>query len=220
MNAIRDSGSLQITKSGELIVTEELEQALRGVPDSVTGLLTSKVDKLTPSQQTILKIAAIIGQTFTFKTLAALLPDENSRANLKKDLGFLTRGGMVVLETPDPNSSYSFVNTILRDVVYDLMLFSQRKHIHKAIVDIYKTDFQGMTTYYPILGYHCKQAELDEEANQHFTKAGSTCLFNYANKEATTFFSEAIHLTEKLKRMASIEGISLERKLGQGNLWC
>jgi hypothetical protein len=38
----------------------------------------------------------------------------------------------------------------------------------------------------------------------------------YANKEATTFFTEAISLATKLRMMNTLEGISMERKLGTG----
>lgn len=34
------------------------------IPDNIAALLTSKVDKLTPSQQVILKVASVIGQIF------------------------------------------------------------------------------------------------------------------------------------------------------------
>jgi hypothetical protein len=74
------------------------------------------------------------------------------------------------MENPNPNLAYSFVNTLLRDVVYDLMLFSQRKQIHQSLVDYYKKEFQGVQSYYPLLAYHCKEAELDEEAMLYYTK--------------------------------------------------
>jgi predicted ATPase len=49
---------------------------IENVADSVTGLLTSKVDKLTPSQQIILKVASIIGRTFPVRLLTSCLPVE------------------------------------------------------------------------------------------------------------------------------------------------
>jgi predicted ATPase len=65
-------------------MSEETEISLRGVPDSVAGLLTSKVDKLTPSQQTLLKFASIVGNTFPVKALSAIMTDETIHLQLNK----------------------------------------------------------------------------------------------------------------------------------------
>jgi hypothetical protein len=40
--ALRDSGALQITKTGECILTKEAQQS---VPTNLVGLMTSKVDR-------------------------------------------------------------------------------------------------------------------------------------------------------------------------------
>jgi predicted ATPase len=47
------------------------------------------------------------------------------------------------MENPEPNLTYSFQSTLVRDVVYDLMLFSQRKEIHKRLIQIYQTEYPG-----------------------------------------------------------------------------
>ena len=42
------------------------------------------------------------------------------------------------------------------------------------------------------------------------------CLSQFANKEAVTFFAEAIQLTDKLNTSHSYDAISTKRNLGQG----
>ncbi len=65
------------------------------------------------------------------------------------------------------------------------------------------------------MAYHLQQAEEDESAIGFYLKSGSNCLYNYAHKEAITFFTEAISLIAKLKRLGTLEAIEVERKLGQ-----
>lgn len=91
---------------------------------------------------------------------------------------------------------------------------------------MFREHFEGRSAYYPLIAYHLKQAEEYEMALEYFIKgldlscpsnplAGDTCRLNYANKEAVTFFTEALNLVNKLNQGKSFESVSLERKLGQ-----
>lgn len=138
VSALQESGALQVTKTGECIMTSEIENCLSSVPSSLGGLLTGKIDRLTPENQVILKCASIIGQTFSVKMLRQILPAETDQKNLKRALRQIESANLIVLETPDPNLSYSFANTLIRDVVYGLMLFSQRRPLHSKTAEIYE----------------------------------------------------------------------------------
>ena len=55
------------------------------VPDGLSALLTSKVDRLSLEQQIILKVASVIGQNFSVEMLEQILSDE-AQPNLRRDL--------------------------------------------------------------------------------------------------------------------------------------
>jgi hypothetical protein len=90
---------------------------------------------------------------------------------LQKDLTELGKLGILALETPDANNlSYSFSNILIKDVLYDSMLFGDRREIHKSIAEIYEKEHAGKSAYYPILGYHFTHAEKWEEALHYLSK--------------------------------------------------
>ena len=95
------------------------------------------------------------------------------------------------------------------------MLFSQRRQLHGNVAHYYQETYPGKSTFYPILAYHHKLSEQNEEALDYYTKAGSSCLNTYSNKEAVTFFTEALQLAGKLRDVANVDDITMERKLGQ-----
>lgn len=74
---------------------------------------------------------------------------------------------MIIL---DPNLEYSFANSLIRDVVYDLMLYSQKRQVHRHIVSFYREHFEGRSPYYPLIAHHLKQAEEYEGALEYFVK--------------------------------------------------
>jgi predicted ATPase len=137
----------------------------------------------------------------------------NMVAEIKRDLRAIENAGIIVLESPDPNLSYTFANSLIRDVVYELMLYAQRRQIHRFagvvvishgnlirnIVSWYSESFEGNSTYYPILAYHYKQADENDQALEFYRKAGSASLLNFANNEAITFLQEALLLISKLQ---------------------
>jgi len=174
----------------------------------------------------LLKVGSVIGQNFSVDMLGEVLYASKSEtaktviqpAELKKDLQHMVTAGLLILESPEPNLEYSFANSLIRDVVYDLMLYSQKRQVHRHIVSFYREHFEGRSPYYPLIAHHLKQAEEYEGALEYYVKAGSTALLNYANKEAVTFFTEALNLIIKLSKTdssKSMDAVTMERKLGQ-----
>ena len=123
--------------------------------------------------------------------------------------------GLVARNLKEAETTYFFMNSLIKDVIYGQMLFSQRRQIHHTVARMYLKYYADNTAYHPILAYHFKQAEEDEKALYFYTKAGSLSLVSYANQEAVTFFNEAINLIQKLRSTRSVEDLTIERKLGQ-----
>lgn len=225
VSALLESGILSVSKSGQCIMSNETWSDK--IPHTLTGLLTSKVDKLSPSQQLIIKVASCIRGEFPFDMLFEILINQNSggqtttlvifkEEDLKKDLRTIQSAGLIQIETTEPES-YVFSNPLIADVVYELMLHKQRRNIHENIASYYSTHYPGNSHYYGLLAYHYKQAALDAKAFESFQMAGKSCLNLYINREAISFFSEALQLFSKIEdpNSASLERVSLERKLGQ-----
>lgn len=211
INAMLSSKALQVVNK-KLVIKPD-QNIFENIPRSVTGLMTSKIDKLSHSEQIILKIASVIGLEFSFRILYLLLPEEK---NLEESLNKLCNEGFIHLNaTKDlADKIYSFTNTLIHDVVYDLMLFSQKREYHKKIAQIFQEEHSQDAAYYPLISHHLMKAE-DKDAIRLLTKSGTNCLRIFANKEAITFFTEAIELISKINYSDDVVKVELERKLGQ-----
>lgn len=98
-------------------------------------------------------------------------------------------------------SEWSFRNGTIHEVVYSMMLFSQRRHVHSEIAKWYTTTYhESLSHHAAILGYHLKMSEENPaESAKWFAIAGQRALRNYSNQEAVSYFLEAIQLQKKLK---------------------
>ena len=66
---------------GQLVAQNGLDPT--PFPDSIQGIITSRVDQLTPTQQLTLKVASIIGREFTFQALRDVLPAGENLTQLR-----------------------------------------------------------------------------------------------------------------------------------------
>jgi predicted ATPase len=174
------------------------------------------VDKLSFDQQLTLKVAAVIGFEFDAEILLQLLTETNSpyitEEDLDKNLETFCQLGLVRRNLSN-RRSYSFAQNLAQEVIYEQMLFSQRRELHSKVAALIEKKYPGAWSFYPILAFHFKKMENIESALQYLNKAGTAAAYYFANKEAVNFFTDAIELVDRPERRGSLEHISLERKL-------
>lgn len=237
--AMRDAG-LVVVADGVCRVSATIQDfsALK-FPDTVQGVIISRIDRLAQSHQLTLKVASVIGHIFAFRILHDIHPIEPDRPELPNHLHTFERLDIVLLEKPEPELLYAFKHVITREVVYDLLLYAQRRELHRAAAEWYERTYRGdLSLVYELLAYHWDKAEVETKAMYYAEKAGEHALQNFANQEAVYFFTQALARLEKLPvrdheripgegryrisenrlRRASLERQLGEAFLGLGNL--
>jgi tetratricopeptide (TPR) repeat protein len=211
--ALRDSGLVTVeTEEGKTrcLVSGDLDRAAQTLPDTIQGIVLSRIDRLPPEEQLTLKVAAVIGRTFAYTTLHDTLGEhmEISHRLLKAYLDDLTLLDLTPLEAPEPELTYIFKHIITQEVAYETLLFSQRRQLHRAVAQWYERTFGGdagrpagegpessLAPYYPLLVYHWHQAG-DKDRERHYAGlAGKWAATQFANVEAAGYFSRALELT-------------------------
>lgn len=86
------------------------------IPGSIEGIITSRIDRLSPEQALTIKVASVIGRTFSLKLLQELHPVSSNIEALRKDLLECGRLHLTPLDTPGDDPSYIFEHVITREV--------------------------------------------------------------------------------------------------------
>jgi predicted ATPase/class 3 adenylate cyclase len=210
--ALRDNNLITLrTEAGKTrcIVSGDLDQAAQKLPDTIQGIVLSRIDRLPPEEQLTLKVAAVIGRTFAYTPLRDTLGEhmEISHRLLKGHLDDLIELELTPLEAPEPELTYIFKHIIIREVAYETLLFAQRRQLHRTVAQWYERTFSDgagspdeeaespLTPYYPLLVYHWHQAEDQERERYYAGLAGKWAAAQYANVEAVGYFSRALELT-------------------------
>ena len=192
--ALRDAGLIEIA-GGRCRVTAGVDLSAVALPDTVQGAITSRIDRIAPPQQLMLKVASVIGRVFAFHMLRDIYPIGANKPQLADHLNALERLDLTPLDTPEPELRYLFKHIITQEVAYNLMLFSQRGELHRAVGEWYERAFaKDLSPFYPALAHHWGKAEVASKTIDYLEKAGEQALRGGAYREAVGFFTEALKL--------------------------
>ncbi|HCK64913.1 MAG TPA: hypothetical protein DHW49_01480 [Anaerolineae bacterium] len=198
--ALRDGGYIDIV-GNECHITSiggNLDEL--NMPGTLEGVITSRIDKMPPAHQLTLKVASVIGRVFALRELSAIYPIKSDLSALPEYLTHLENQELTILDTPDPEISYLFKHIITQEVAYNLLLFSQRRSLHRAIAEWYEDSFsRDIVAYYPVLAHHWKQADVPKKAIEYLEKSGEMAFRNGTYREAIQFFTQALERTEATK---------------------
>ena len=219
--ALRDAGLLRIA-DGQCYLAGDTDLNNTTFPDNVKGVITSRLDRLPPPQQLALKVASVIGRVFPFRILRDVFPLASEKERLADHLTTLERLNLTPLETPKPNLAYLFQHVLTQEAAYGLMLFAQRRELHRVVAEWYEHTYgANLDPYYPLLAHHWCRAEVETKAVEYLEKAGEQALRGGVYREAIPYFKEAIRLGAEIDAK-SPHGIDRlrrarwERQLGDG----
>lgn len=192
------------------VASPALAQGAQLLPDTLQGLLLARIDRLPPDEQLTLKVAAVVGATFTYPPLrharARSAPADD--ATLRRHLEALTAHDLTVPLAGDPEPAYRFTHILAQEAAYQTLLYAQRRSLHRSVAEWYERREapaaddpppapleDRRSPLLPLLAHHYRHAE-DEERERHYARlAGIHAADQYANSEALAFFTRALELT-------------------------
>jgi class 3 adenylate cyclase len=153
---------------------------------------TQRIDDLPAGEQLTLKVASVIGQTFTFESLSAIYPEKRSDAVLQKHLQDLSNLGLIH-KRPDEASGYNFKDGQTHEAAYNLMLFAQRRQLHRAVAELLEGIVFSVPPYAEI-AHHWQAANEIPKAIEYLEKAGEHARQMGDFDAATRFFNASLAL--------------------------
>ncbi len=165
-----------------------------GREDRRQQLALNTLDRFTPTQQMLLKIASVIGQTFSRSILVHLLPVETEKENHERDVEHILSSG--VIQVADDSDYLKFTQPGLQDAIYQSLLHAQRRHLHRQIaLTMEELSMETPQDIYPQLAHHWRAAEEISRAVDYYDKAGKRAQELGDLVNASLFFKESLTLS-------------------------
>lgn len=182
---LRDSGSISVD-DGVCTVASEVLPTLR-FPDTVHGLVTSRLDRLPADEQPTVKVASVIGRSFGLDVLAGVHPASIDALTLDHHLQNLDR---LRLASRESEVAWSFKHAITREAAYELLPFQQRQRVHIAVATWYEERVATLGgAILPVLAWHFRAGGDSRKALDWLERAGEHALQQGASREAIHFFA-------------------------------
>jgi hypothetical protein len=99
------------------------------LPASMEALVLHRIDALDATQQALLKMASVLGFTFTRQDLQAVHPVAERVDRLNDDLAALARAQLIV----PTERGYAFAHQIIVDTTYRMMVGDQLRQAHARV---------------------------------------------------------------------------------------
>lgn len=203
--ALLDSGQL-IEREKQLALDIPYQQL--AIPDSLQGLLMTRLDRLGPARD-LIQTAAVIGRELSYRLieLVSALVSVIDPTRLRGRLQQLTDCGLLHVRGSPPEATYIFKHALIQDAAYDTLLRARRQALHGAIAAALEAHFPEQARNEPeVLAAHFEKAQRVESAVQWYAKAAE-------KSAAACSYSEAIRLAERALGLVPqlAEGASRDR---------
>jgi class 3 adenylate cyclase/tetratricopeptide (TPR) repeat protein len=168
---------------------------------TVQGVIASRIDRLEAGAKEVLRKASVIGSSFSSDILCAISPENGQLNSCLEDLVGLD---LIRAKRRSPSMQYRFKHVMIREVVYDGILKSERRAIHACIASCIENLFcEQLPEHFETLAYHFKQAGAIDKAITYLMHSGRKSLRRYAVEEAHRYYREAFDLIKGLEECDS-----------------
>ena len=171
------------------------------VPDTVSRVILSRLDRLDEQSRNMLKVASVIGRAFQQWLLQSVYPYRTQEAELEAHLDALCEKELL----DHADVVYLFQHVMTREVAYESLLYAERRELHKKIARsiVEQTGSQGghaglAGEYLEVLAEHCTLAEDWPNALTYNFRAGQRAQAIYANQDAIHRYQQALNVAEHL----------------------
>ncbi|MDD5306651.1 MAG: protein kinase [Deltaproteobacteria bacterium] len=192
-------------------VSYHQDAAISDLPKTLRGLVGARIKRLPVEQRGLLQRAAVVGQRFNAELLARVtgidLADLRAILVGLKDVGLLTRISA---------SEFAFSSDLVRDVVYDGIIFSDRREIHGAVAKAIEEMFgDRLDEFVERLAVHYREGGERNKAVDYLIRAGDKVATDYSHKAALDYYLKAQELLYNVSRPDLQRILSLYLPIGE-----
>ncbi len=187
-------------------------QALAEVdlPGSLYSLVLSRIDRLTDSQQAVIKVASVIGRLFPAAMVWGVHRGLGSYQAVIADLQVLSELDLTPLDTPEPEVAYLFKHIITQEVAYESLLHATRAMLHEQIGRYLETNYgDRLGQYLNLLAFHYERSENEPKKREYLLRAGEAAQAGYANEAAAEYYRKVLPL------VLEADQVTVMRRLGE-----
>jgi class 3 adenylate cyclase/tetratricopeptide (TPR) repeat protein len=158
------------------------------LPESVEGVVTTRIDSLAPADRALLRWASVLGATFTGDLVSQVLEGDPDAA---LDSESWDRLAAFVERDPYVAGTFRFRHALIRDAAYNGLSFRRRRELHARVADVLLQSSRDEDVA-EMLSLHYSLAGRADEAWRFSLTAARRARAKFANLDAAEFYRRAL----------------------------
>jgi class 3 adenylate cyclase/tetratricopeptide (TPR) repeat protein len=159
------------------------------IPDTLTGVLSARIDRLPENTKHVAQTAAVLGRIFEYRALTrvcgAAAPAPERIEDVEPHLGVLTYEELVRERARNPELEYIFKHALTQEAAYEALLIRRRKELHRRAGEVLEQLYPEKTSELAsVLAYHFRLGEDWQRTAGYAMRAGGQAVKVYALREA------------------------------------
>jgi class 3 adenylate cyclase/tetratricopeptide (TPR) repeat protein len=183
-----ERGALAQSEDGAWEATGLIESVT--VPDTLQGLLMSRLDRLPPQTKWLAQQASVIGRIFFYRVLLHMA---ERKTGVDDDLSRMETNELIRERARHPELEYMFRHALTQETAYQSLLAARRKELHcktaRAMEELFSDRIAEFLT---VIGEHFLRGEAWERASEYLIQAGDTARQFFALAEARLHYARAL----------------------------
>jgi len=193
-------------KSGVYRARADLDRVQ--VPDTVSRVILSRLDRLDEQGRNMLKVASVIGRVFQQWLLQSVYPYRTGETEMQVRLLDLCEKEIL----DRAQVAYLFRHVMTREVAYESLLYAERRDLHLKIAQSIEAQSARLDEHVEVLAEHYTLAEDWPQALKYHLEAGGRAQAIYANEDAIHRYQKALEIAQHVpdslsERLAAHEGL-------------
>ena len=182
------------------------------VPDSLTAVLTTRLDKLDETTKETAQTASVLGREFGLEMLKSIAdrPEEAEGA-----LTDLLRRGLIREASRAAEPTYIFKHALTHETAYQSLLLSVRRRLHLIAAERLEAAYPDRVN---DIARHFVEAKAPVRAVPYLVKAGDAGARAYSTPEAMWYYTQALEALEDAgnppEARAAFEGLGGTQTFG------
>jgi DNA-binding SARP family transcriptional activator/class 3 adenylate cyclase len=159
------------------------------IPQVLDRLVRSRIDRLGPGAQEIVRVASVLGPEFPAALVARMLPGPHDASGLRD----LRASGILQRVPGAREEAYRFRHALIQEAAYYGMLRADRRRLHGLAATAIEATHAGCPEHAAIVGRHLAAAgDRPAQAIRYLELAADHATDGFANDEAIASFTEAL----------------------------
>ncbi len=182
----------------ESLVNQDV-QGLKDVslPDTISSMFLSIIDKMADEKKSFIKLAAIMGKTFDIRYMGKIFKKELQGVDINLILNKLCEEKWII---KDNDYQYSFKYPLMQEVAYESIPYSYKRFCHLAIADCYEKEAKDKYRIIGFLTYHYYHSSNATKAIEHLLISAEKSHKLYILNQSDKNFLDAANLIDKIRK--------------------